>query len=179
MRIEIVAKNYQMSEKLNDIIVKKASKFDKYFEDDTRCKVYLKKEGKDSKMEIQIDYQGNFMRAQAYAENFYDALDVVLPKLEKQIYKHRTKLEKKLRTTAFTENMIYAEEQAEENAKLVKTKRFDLLPMTVEEAIDDMELVGHSFYVFLDADSGTVKVLYLRDDGNIGLIDPVYKPFKK
>ncbi|MCI5838272.1 MAG: ribosome-associated translation inhibitor RaiA [Christensenellaceae bacterium] len=172
MRIETVCKNYQMSEKLNDIIVKKVNKFDKYFDEDTRCKICLKKEGKQCKMEIQMDYKNDFLRAQAYAENFYDALDIVLPKIESQIYKHRTKLEKKLKSGAFQEKYIYAD-GSEPEPKLVKTKRFEMKPMGVQEAIEEFGLVGHSFYVFLDEATNTVKVLYLRDDGNVGLIDPV------
>ena len=175
MRIEIVVKNYQLSDKLNDLIIKKVSKLDKYFEDDTRCKIYLKKEGKqakmDSKMEIQLDYKGNFLRAQAYAENFYDALDIVLPKLESQIYKHRSKIEKKLRQNAFREQNVYEGVEAID-PKLVKTKRFEMHPMSLEEAIEEFEMVGHTFYVFLESESNTIKVLYMRDDGNLGLIEP-------
>ncbi len=172
MRIETVCKNYQMSEKLNDIIVKKVGKFDKYFDEDTRCKIYLKKEGKQSKMEIQIDYKSNFLRAQAYADNFYDALDIVLPKIESQIYKHRTKMEKQLRSNAFENKYIYAD-GTEPEPKLVKTKRFEMKPMSVEEAMEEFGMIGHSFYVFLEEDTNSIKVLYLRDDGNVGLIDPV------
>lgn len=173
MRIEIVVKNYQISEKLNDIITKKVGKLDKYFEEETRCKIYLKKEGKQSKMEIQLDYKGSFLRAQAYAENFYDALDVVLPKLESQVFKHRTKLEKKLRQSADMSAMLFGGEPT--NPKLVKTKSFDMVPMSVEEAIEEFEMLGHTFYVFMEKESRKIKVLYLRDDGNLGLIEPVYK----
>ena len=175
MRIEIVVKNYQMSDKLNDIITKKVNKLDKYFEDDTRCKIYLKKEGHqgnlDCKMEIQLDYKGNFLRAQTYAENFYDALDLVIPKLESQIYKHRSKIEKKLRQNAFAEQPSFS---GTETPKLVKTKRFDMVPMSLDEAIEEFEMIGHTFYVFLEQTSNKIKVLYLRDDGNVGLIEPVY-----
>ncbi|MBQ9482036.1 MAG: ribosome-associated translation inhibitor RaiA [Clostridia bacterium] len=171
MRIEIVVKNYQMGEKLNNIIVKKVNKLDKYFDEEARCKIYLKNEGKDSKMEIQLDYKGAFIRAQAYAENFYDALDMVLPKLERQIYKQRTKLEKQ----RVAQPEAFEFEGVETvDPKLVKTKRFDMRPMSVDEAIEEFEMIGHTFYVFLEQDSNKIKVLYLRDDGNLGLIEPVY-----
>jgi putative sigma-54 modulation protein len=172
MRIEIVVKNYQMSEKLNDIITKKVTKLDKYFEEDTRCKIYLKTEGKQSKMEIQLDYKGNFLRAQAYADNFYDALDIVLPKLESQVFKYRTKLEKKLRQSADMSAKLFEQTETVE-PKLVKTKRFEMSPMSIEEAIEQFEMLGHTFYVFVDSASNMVKILYLRDDGNLGLIEPV------
>ena len=174
MRIEIVVKNYQMSDKLNEIITKKVNKLDKYFEEDTRCKIYLKKEGKQNKMEIQLDYKGSFLRAQAYAENFYDALDIVLPKLESQVFKHRSKLEKKLRQSVDMSAMLFDGAEAI-NPKLVKTKSFEMTPMSIDEAIEEFEMLGHTFYVFMDSETNKVKVLYLRDDGNLGLIDPVYK----
>ena len=171
MRTEIVVKNYQISDKLNEIIVKKTAKLDKYFHEEARCKIYLKKEGKDSKMEIQLDYKGSFIRAQAYAENFYDALDIVLPKLERQIYKQHTKLSNKNRSVVETADFEGADVA---EPKLVKIKRFDMRPMSVEEATEEFEMIGHSFYVFLEQESNKIKVLYLRDDGNLGLIEPVY-----
>lgn len=172
MKIEIVAKNYQVNEKLGDIIDKKVARLDKYFDDDTKCKIYLKKENISYKMEIELFYKSNLIRAQAYAGNFYDAIDLVLPKIERQIYKHRTKLEKQLRKNAF-KDAVYKEEDLK-RIKLVKTKQFNLMPMTVDEAMDEFELLGHTFYVFLDKTSEKVKILYQRDDGNVGLIDPIF-----
>jgi len=173
MRIEIVVKNYQMSEKLNEIITKKVEKLGKYFEDETRCKIYLKKEGKQNKMEIQLDHKGNFLRAQAYADNFYDALDVVLPKLESQVYKHRTRLDKQLRQNLDVGELEFDKPDTVD-PKLVKTKRFEMKPMSLDEAVEEYEMLGHSFYVYLDADTNRIKVIYSRDDGNYGLIEPIY-----
>lgn len=171
MKIEIVAKNYQVNEKLADIVDKKVAKLNKYFDDDTKCKIYFKKENRTYKMEVELFYKGNLIRAQAYAGNFYDAIDLVLPKIERQIYKHRSKLETKLRKGAFVE-ATYKEEDLT-RIRLVKTKQFNLEPMSIAEAMDEFELLGHSFYVFLDKDADKVKVLYQRDDGNVGLIDPI------
>ncbi|MBR1891657.1 MAG: ribosome-associated translation inhibitor RaiA [Clostridia bacterium] len=175
MKIEIVTKNYHVNNELREVLDKKIAKLDKYFDDQAKCKVYLKKEKKDSKMELSLDYLGQAVRAEAKAENFYDAIDKILPKVERQIYKHRSKLEAKLKKTAFKGDLVYEEPVETEEFKLVKTKRFDVYPMTVDEAIVEFELSGYGFFVFLDADSNTVKVLYLRDDGNIGLIDPVVR----
>jgi len=172
MKIEIVAKNYHVTQELKDVLAKKIAKLDKYFEDGAKCKVYLKKEKKDAKMELSLEYQGASIRAEAKAENFYDAIDIALPKVERQIYKHRSKLEAKLKKGAYKEEFTF-EEPIEEDFRLVKTKQFDVKPMSVEDAIVEFELSGYGFYVFLDAETNTVKVLYLRDDGNIGLIDPI------
>lgn len=171
MKIDLVAKNYQVNEKIDGVIAKKVAKLDKYFEEDAKCKIYLKKENaRTCKMEMEVNYKNNILRAQAYAENFYDAIDLVVPKLEKQIYKYRSKLEKQLKQNAFKEN-LFAEEELRP-LKLVKTKKFKLQPMDVEEAMEEFEMLGHTFYVFLDKATSSVKVLYLRDDGNVGLIDP-------
>ncbi len=171
MKIEIIAKNYQVNEKISSVIEKKVSKFDKYFEDDGKCKVYLKKENKTCKIELEVNYRNNLLRAQAYADNFYDGIDLVVPKLERQIYKHRSKLEKSLRSGSLGDQEFSEIEL--EPAKLVKTKQFNLAPMDIDEAMEEFELLGHDFYVFLDKKSGKVKVLYLRDDGDMGLIDPI------
>ncbi|MDY4676393.1 MAG: ribosome-associated translation inhibitor RaiA [Candidatus Borkfalkiaceae bacterium] len=172
MKIEIIAKNYQVNEKISSVIEKKVSKLDKYFEDDSKCKVYLKKENRTCKIELEVNYKSNLLRAQAYADNFYDGIDLVVPKLERQIYKHRSKLEKQLRRNALVGEEF--SEQELEPAKLVKTKQFNLTPMAIDEAMEEFELLGHNFYVFLDKENGKVKVLYLRDDGDMGLIDPVF-----
>ena len=171
MRIELVAKNYQVNEKIDSVIAKKVAKLDKYFEEDSKCRIYLKKENaRTCKLEVEVNYKNNMLRAQGYAENFYDAIDLVIPKLEKQIYKHRSKLEKQLKQNAFKEEMFSTEELRP--LKLVKTKKFKLLPMDLAEAMEEFEMLGHTFYVFLDKNSGKVKVLYLLDDGDLGLIDP-------
>lgn len=174
MKIEIVSKNYQVKEQLNEVIEKKVARLDKYFDEDSVCKIYLKAEKRESKMEIAINYKGSFIRAEAKGENFYDTIDIVLPKIERQIYKYRSKLETKLRQGAYNKGRIYEEVEHDE-FKLVKTKKFELTPMSLDEAIEEFELTGHSFFVFYDRNSEKTKVLYLRDDGNIGLIDPVVK----
>ncbi len=173
MKIEIAAKNYRVTTDLDKVLEKKLSKLDKYFDDDATCKVYLKKEKRDSKMEVSLERGGLYLRAQANGENFYDIIDAIVPKLERQIYKYRSKLEKKLKTGVKIEKLEPSAEADE--FKLVKTKQFEVKPMSIDEAIEEFELIGHSFFVYLDADDNKIKVLYLRDDGNIGLINPVIK----
>ncbi len=174
MKIEIVAKNYQVKEQLSEILEKKVAKLDKYFDEDSVCKIYLKQEKRECKMELSINYKGSLIRAEAKGDNFYDTIDIVLPKIERQIYKYRSKLESKLRQGAYLKDRIY-EEKDVNDFKLVKTKQFELTPMSIDEAIEEFELTGHSFFVFFDKNNDKTKVLYLRDDGNIGLIDPIIK----
>lgn len=175
MKIDIYAKNYEVSEKLKTITEQKLSKLDKYFkDDDSAAKVSFKKQANSLTTEIMLDFNGKFVRATATSDNFYDNIDVILPKLEGQIRKHRTRFDKHNKNNAFGEAAMFDIKNKEENLKsqLVKKKHFALSPMTVKEAEEEMELLGHSFYVFLEAKTGTVQVLYKRNDGDLGLIEP-------
>lgn len=148
MRIEISEKNCKAGEKLIGIVEKKVSKLDKYFDDDAICSVYLKQENKISKTELTIYYKGNMVRAEVSGDNFYDNIDAVLPKIERQIYKHKSKIESKLKKDAFVEKQLFFREEVLPESKLVKTKTFRLTPMTAEEAADQLDMLGHSFYIF-------------------------------
>ena len=173
MRIEISEKNCKASEKLVGVVEKKVSRLEKYFDDDSVCSVYLKQEGRFSKTEVTIYYKGNMIRAEVSGDNFYDNIDAVLPKIEKQIYKHKSKLESKLKKDAFEEKQLFfREEILPQEGKLVKTKTFTLTPMTTEEAAEQLDLLGHTFYIFQDAETNEVRVVYLRENGDIGLLIP-------
>lgn len=174
MRIEIIERNYQASQHLIDVVEKKISKLDKYFETDSvLCKVSFKKENTSLKLEVMLEYEGRLVRAQVVGDNFYENIDKVLPKLEGQIRKHRTRFDKQQKNNAFKERTLYESfEETESTDKVVKVKQFKLEPMSVEQAIEEMELLGHSFFVFFDSESKEVKVLYLRSDGELGLIEP-------
>lgn len=175
MKFDIYAKNYEVGEKLKNVTKQKLSKLDKYFKDEeTVAKVSFKKQGNSFTTEIMLDYNGKLVRATASSDNFYDNIDVIMPKLEGQIRKHRTRFDKHNKNAAFSDASIYDLKNNEENGKaqLVKKKSFALSPMTVKEAEEEMELLGHSFYVFLEAKTNTVQVLYKRNDGDLGLIEP-------
>lgn len=174
MRIEIIERNYEASEHLKRITNEKLEKLDKYFgDDDTQCKVYFKKENASLKTEIMLDYHGNLIRATEVSDNFYENIDKILPKVEGQIRKHRTKFDKQQKNSAFKDISLYEpEEEIVFTERIVKEKTFKLKPMLVEEAIEEMEMLGHSFFIFFDLKSQSIKVLYLRSDGDLGLIDP-------
>ena len=172
MRIEITAKGFTVGDKLKDLVEKKISKLDKYFESDADCKVALKEEGKLSKMEVSIQYKGSLVRAEVSGENFYDDIDDVLPKIERQIYKQKSKISSKLKKDAFFDKQIFFQDAAVPESKLVKTKTFELTPMNVDEAITQLDLLGHSFHIFQDAETNEVRVVYLRESGDVGLIIP-------
>ena len=152
MRIEIIARNYRVSDRLREIIDKKMEKFSRYFEDDAKAVVTLREVGKDKyAMEITIFFGGNMVRSEVVSDNMYNNIDIALPKIEGQIRKHRTKLGKRIRQTAIDEASIYEPQPAQEKKReLVRTKTLDLKKISVEEALEEMELVDHDFYIFLN-----------------------------
>ena len=173
MKLELTVRNCEVSDKLKTIAEQKLNKLDKYFGDQLpTAKVVFKKDGNQMTTEVMLTYAGKFVRSAVSGDNFYDNLDVVLPKLEGQIRKYRTKFDKHNKNNAFKAEAVFEGEKEIEakNAKLVKQKKFVLTPLTVEEAIEEMELLGHSFYVFREAKTNTIQVLYERKDGDLALI---------
>lgn len=175
MIIDVVVKNYEVSEHLKRITEQKLAKLDKYFSgEEPNAKVSFKKQANTLTLEVVLSYANKFVRATVSGDNFYDNLDLVLPKLEGQIRKYRTKFDKHNKNNAFREDSLYFAERFDEekNKSVVKNKKFKLIPQTLDEAIEEMELLGHSFYVYKDAKTGDIKVLYKRMDGDLGLIEP-------
>lgn len=171
MKIDFLCRNYEASDKLKDVITKKVDRLDKFFEDDTKVKIVLKEANNVQTMELTIAVSGGVLRAEVSGKNMYELIDLALPKLEKQIIKHHAKMkDKKFKVKDFagaTDKPVEPEKQ------VVRSKAFELTPMTVEDAIEEMELVGHEFYVFLNRATGNVSVLYTRRDGNYGLIEGI------
>ena len=175
MKIEVVNRNYEVSEHLRRITEQKLAKLDKYFLDtNTKVKAVFKKQANTLTLEVLLEYQGKFVRAVVMGDNFYDNIDLILPKLEGQIRKHRTKFDKHNKNNAYKEDSIYCAERfiEKQTFDVVKNKKFKLTPLTLDEAIEEMELLGHSFYVYKDVKTSAVKVLYKRLDGDLGLIEP-------
>lgn len=173
MRITINGKNIEVSDYLRDLVTKKVAKLDKYFPEDTEAHVLLAVERNRHIVEVTIPYSGGIIRGEEVSGDMYASIDTVLAKVEKQINRHRTKLEKSLREDAFAADYEdYQDDEEEEEHSVVRVKRFSIKPMDVEEAVLQMELLGHSFYVFENAEDGQVNVVYKRKDGNYGLIEP-------
>ena len=178
MIITISGKNIEVSDYLEELINKKVNKLDKYFPEDTQAHVALSVERNRHIVEVTIPYAGGIIRGEETSGDMYASVDNVLSKLEKQIVRHRTKLEKSLRAGAFrAPEPVYADaftqdDLDEEAAKVVKIKRFDIKPMTVDEAMLQLEMLGHSFYMFTNGDTNQINVIYKRKDGNYGLIEP-------
>ena len=174
MKFTFACKKISLNDSIKEYAEKKISKLDKYFPEDTEAHVTLSVEKNRHIVEITIPYSGGIIRGEEVSGDMYASIDTVIAKVEKQIMRHRTKLEKNLRAEAFAaQEASYAvDDEEEEEHKVVRVKRFAIKPMDVEEAVLQMELLGHSFYVFENAEDGEVNVLYQRKDGNYGLIEP-------
>lgn len=179
MKTTITAKNMVVTPGINDRVMKKISKMGRYLNPNAEIFVRLTKEKNNRRTcEITVPVSGVTLRAEATNDdNLYVSIDQALAKLERQIHKHRTKLDKRLREDAFSpvelEYDADAAETVEESTrKVVRHKAFPVRPMSVEDAILQMELLGHSFFVFVNVETDRTNVLYLRKDGDLGLMEP-------
>jgi len=172
MEIKYIAKNYKISDKFKDILEKKLSKIEKYFDKDVDVKVSCTEQNDRCKLELTINSSGLFLRSEVESDNMYNNIDNALPKLEKQIIKSNKKYKSKFAEKANFDTFEFLDEAPKiESYKVVKTKTFELDPISVEDAEAYMEAVGHNFYVFLNGESGEINVIYKRNDGNLGLIE--------
>ena len=175
MRIIITGKGMDVSEYLKETVNKKVSKLSRYFWKDTEAHVTMSVEKERQIVEVTIPFDGVVLRGEEATTDMYASIDRVVDKIEKQIHKHRTALRKRLHESAFDQD-AYEQYELEEEAlpKIVRTKRFVVKPMDINEAQMQMELLGHQFFVFRNAGTNEVNVIYKRKDGDIGLIEPDY-----
>ena len=178
MKTIITGKNMSISAGITERVMKKTNKMERYLHADTEMLIRLTREKNNRRTcEITVPFEGVLLRAEASNDdNLYVSIDQALAKLEKQIHKHRTKLGKRVREDAFQNaEFEYTEEMdtgEEEKRKIVRNKTFPMRPMSVDDAVLQMELLGHSFFVFVNVDTDSTNVLYLRKDGNLGLLEP-------
>ena len=171
MKITIYGKQMTVRESLKLAIEKKLSKFDKFFGADTEAFVTCKTRKGDKIIEITVNYGGTTFRSEEENETFITALDRAMESLERQIRKNKTRLEKTIRHEAFREEE-YEDEYEEEGEFEIRVKTFPYKPMTADEAILQMNLSGHDFFAFVDADSNETCVVYRRKEGAYGLLVP-------
>ena len=157
-------------ESLKSAIEKKLSKFDKFFGADTEAFVTCKTRKGDKIIEITVNYGGTTFRSEEENETFITALDRAMESLERQIRKNKTRLEKTIRQGAFLDDE-YEDEYLEEGEFDIRIKSFSLKPMTAEEAILQMELLGHEFFAYKNEETNEVNILYRRKDGDYGVLE--------
>ena len=175
MDIIIRGSKLEITEAMESYAKEKLTKLDKYIEDqEAKATVVVKVSGHLHKVEVTIPLKSLILRAEESQEDFYAAIDLVIDKLERQIRKNKTRIQASKRKEAKDFAYGYIEEldgEDEEEKAVVKRKKIDLKPMDEEEAILQMELLGHSFYLYIDADSNRPTVVYKRKDGNYGIIE--------
>lgn len=174
MKIKIVAKNIELTQGLREAVEKKLSKLEKYFGPEIVAHVTLSVQKKRQIVEVTIPFNGVVLRGQEDLEDMYASIDLVIDKLEGQIRKQKTKLQRRQVGDSLRYQYIDDVKEDTNEPKIVKTKRFSIKPMSTDEAILQMELIGHNFFVFEDSDNNSICVVYKRKDGNYGLIDPEY-----
>ncbi len=177
MQIHVRGKNMEVNSSLQEYAEKRLGKLEKYFDSNFEAQVTLSVAKEDNIVEVTISIDGLLLRGEESSEDMYASIDKVVDKLERQMHKYKTKINRKLRQRGIKElNEQYVslqrEEKENEEPQVVRTKRFVIKPMSVEEAILQMNLLGHDFFVFNNAETEDINVLYRRKDGNYGLIEP-------
>lgn len=178
MQISVRGKNIEATPALVDYANKRLGKLDKHFDETVEVQVVLSVIRDNHMVEVTVNLNGLIIRGEESTADMYASIDMVVDKLERQIKKYKTRMNRSLRQRGMRvisemHAVTEAEERAvEEEPRLVKTKRFPLKPMSVEEAILQMDLLGHNFFVFASSDSDSISVVYRRNDGNYGLIEP-------
>ena len=176
MKIKIFGKNIEVTEGIRSAVEEKIGKLDKYFAEETRVDVTLSVNKNEQKVEVTIPVKGRIIRAEEISDDMYVSIDMVEETIERQLVKYKNKIidKKKSIKEAFTETYIEAdyEDEDEDQIKIKKTKRFGIKPMDPEEACVEMELHGHNFFVFLNAETEEVNVVYKRKGNTYGLIEP-------
>lgn len=178
MRISIIAKNMELTPALKEMIEKKISKLDKYFEPKVEARAKLTVQKNRHIFEVTIPFNGVILRGEEASEDMYKSIDIVEEKLERQIRKQKTKLARRnvesLKFFGVDEVAIEDDDPADNEPSIVRMKKFCANAMSSDEAILQMELLGHSFFIYEDINEANMCVIYKRKDGNYGLLEPQY-----
>lgn len=175
MRITITGRNIELTPGIKEAVEDKLSKLEKYFKPDTDVLVTLSVEKDRQKIEVTIPTKGHTIRAEEVSNDMYVSIDLVEETIERQLIKYRTKIVSKKLNAAANFKAEYLEEQVdedEEEIKIVRSKRYDMKPMYPEDACIQMELLGHDFFVFVNAETDEVNVVYKRKANTYGIIEP-------
>jgi len=172
MKVQVRGRNIEVTDALKDYVVKRVGKLNRFIENLGDVQVTMTVEKNSHRIEVTIPVNGMILRGEESTGDMYTSTDLVVEKLEKQIEKYKGKLQKRgVRVVDGQKPQVSAAED-EEAPRLVRTKRFAIKPVTVEEAVLQMNLLGHNFFVFSNAETEQINVVYKRKDGNYGLIEP-------
>ena len=176
MRYTITGRNIEVTPGLKAAVEKKIGKLEHFFTPDTEVFVALSAQKDIQKIEVTIPVKGNTIRAEESSTDMYVSIDLVEEVIERQLKKYRTKLVTKQQNAAavFKQDFLDEKSEDDEEIKIIRTKKFDMKPMYPEDACVEMELLGHDFYVFINAETEDVNVVYKRKGNTYGLIEPEY-----
>lgn len=173
MKFIILGKNIEVTPGLRSAVEDKIGKLEKYFNPETEVHVTLSVEKDRQKIEVTIPVKGNIIRSEQVSNDMYVSIDLVEEIIERQLKKYKTKLIAKEQSAGFfKQDFIEKDYMDEEDVQIVRTKKFDIKPMYPEDACVQMELLGHNFYVFCNAETDQVNVVYKRKGNTYGLIEP-------
>ena len=173
MKFVIVGRNIEVTPGLRDAVEDKIGKLEKYFNPDTEVHVTLSVEKDRQKIEVTIPVKGSIIRSEQVSNDMYVSIDLVEEIIERQLKKYKTKIvDKQQSASAFSKLFIENDYMDDEEIKIVRNKKFDIKPMYPEDACIQMELLGHSFFVFINAETDQVNVVYKRKGDTYGLIEP-------
>ena len=178
MRITITGKNIELTDGLKEAVEERLSKLEKYFAPETEVHVTLSVEKERQKIEVTIPVKGSVIRAEQVSNDMYVSIEVVEETIERQLKKYRKKIVTKQQNVDkfFAQEYLSKEDDDEddEEIRIIRSKRFGIKPMYPEDACVQMELLGHDFFVFLNAETGEVNVVYKRKGKTYGLIEPEF-----
>lgn len=170
MEVLVRGNKIEITEAMREYVKEKLSKLDKYTIEDAKANVLVKVRNYTQKVEVTIPLKTLILRAEEESQDFYSAVDLVVNKLERQIRKNKTKLKKKEKIGIKEFNIDDIIDLSEED-KVVKRKKIEIKPMSLEEAILQMELLGHNFFMYKDSEINKIALVYKRNDGGYGLIE--------
>ena len=173
MKFVIVGKNIEVTEGLKTAVEDKIGKLERYFTQETEVHVTLSVDKERQKIEVTIPVKGNIIRSEQVSNDMYVSIDLVEEIIERQIKKYKNKLiDQKQSASFFKQEFIEKDYMDDEEVKIIRTKKFDIKPMYPEDACVQMELLGHNFFVFFNAETEQVNVVYKRKGNTYGLIEP-------
>ncbi len=175
MRFVITGRNIDVTEGLRSAVKEKIGKLERYFTPDTEVIVTLSVEKERQKIEVTIPVKGNIIRSEQVSSDMYVSIDLVEEIIERQLKKYKNKItDKQHARENFSSEYIDNDYDEDDTIKIIRSKRFGIKPMDAEEACIQMELLGHNFYVFRNAETDEVNVVYKRKGNTYGLIEPEF-----
>ena len=175
MNIIISGKNLTVSDSLKAAVEEKLSKLERYFKPDTEVKVTLSVEKERQKVEVTIPVKGGIIRSEQTSNDMYVSIDLVEEVIERQLRKYKNKIvDRHQASGSFQQEFLDKDYDESEEIRIIRSKKFDIKPMYPEDACVQMELLGHNFFVFCNAETDEINVVYKRKGNTYGLIEPEY-----